>query len=93
MRLLYRYIGIEIPRDADMQHAAAHPVEPPYEPGDLFFFGEDDSERRITHVGVSLGGWKVLHSSRSRNGVYLDDVQEKEGLRSIFVHAGTFLRK
>jgi cell wall-associated NlpC family hydrolase len=92
-RLLHRWVGVELPRDADMQSVQSTRVEPPLQPGDLFFFGEDDSERRITHVGVSLGGWKVLHSSRSRNGVYLDDVQEKEGLRSIFVHAGTFLRK
>jgi cell wall-associated NlpC family hydrolase len=92
-RLLHRWVGIELPRDADLQSVQAKPVEPPLQPGDLFFFGEDDSERRITHVGVSLGGWKVMHSSRSRNGVYLDDVQVKESLRSIFVHAGTFIHK
>jgi cell wall-associated NlpC family hydrolase len=90
-RLLHRWVGLEIPRDADMQSAQCQRVEPPYQPGDLFFFGEGDGNRRITHVGVSLGGWKVIHSSRSRNGVYLDDVQEKDTLRAIFAHAGTFL--
>jgi cell wall-associated NlpC family hydrolase len=90
-RLLHRWVGLEIPRDADMQSAQCQRVEPPYQPGDLFFFGEGDGNRRITHVGVSLGGWKVMHSSRSRNGVYLDDVQEKDSLRAIFAHAGTFL--
>jgi len=91
-RLLHRWVGIEIPRDADMQSAQSRPVEPPYQPGDLFFFGEGGStSRRITHVGVSMGGWNMLHSSRSRNGVYRDDVQENEHLRSIFVHAGSFL--
>lgn len=92
VRLLHRWMGIEIPRDADMQHAAAIPVEPPFEVGDLFFFGEGDSGRHITHVGMSLGGWMMIHSSRSRNGVYIDDVQEVNFLKEIFASAGSFLR-
>lgn len=92
-RLLHHWVGIEIPRDADMQSAAAKRVEPPFEIGDLFFFSEDDSDRHhITHVGMGLGGWKVIHSSRGNNGVYIDDLQEKESLRKIFTHAGSFLR-
>jgi len=91
-RLLHRWIGTDIPRDADMQHNAAKPVEPPYEVGDLFFFAEDDSKRHITHVGMCLGGWKVIHSSRGNNGVYIDDLQVKKSLNDIFVSAGSFLR-
>jgi cell wall-associated NlpC family hydrolase len=91
-QLLHRWIGIDIPRDADMQHAAAKPVEPPFEVGDLIFFAENGSERKVTHVGVSLGGWKMIHSSRSNNGVYVDDVQERESLRQIYASAGSFLR-
>jgi gamma-D-glutamyl-L-lysine dipeptidyl-peptidase len=94
VRLLHRWIGIDsVPRDADMQHAAAKPVEPPFEAGDLLFFAENDSERKITHVGMSLGGWKMIHSSRSRNGVYIDDVQEVIFLKEIFASAGSFLRE
>jgi gamma-D-glutamyl-L-lysine dipeptidyl-peptidase len=91
-RLLHRWIGVEIPRDADMQHAAAKPVEPPFEVGDLLFFAKSGSERKITHVGMSLGGWNIVHSSRSNNGVYMDDVQEHESLKKIYVSAGSFLR-
>ncbi|MFN8411374.1 MAG: NlpC/P60 family protein [Anaerolineales bacterium] len=91
-RLLHRWIGIEIPRDADMQWAAAHPIEEPYQVGDLFFFGEGDSDRRISHVAISLGGWQIIHSSRGNNGVYIDNLLEKEGLKRIFVSAGSFLR-
>jgi len=93
VRLLHHWIGVEIQRDADMQYNAAQPVEPPFEIGDLFFFAENDSNRKITHVGMSLGGWKMIHSSRSRNGVYIDDVQEVNFLKEIFVSAGSFLRK
>jgi hypothetical protein len=91
-RLLHRWVGVTIPRDADMQHAAAKPVEPPFEAGDLLFFAEKDSERKITHVGVSLGGWTMIHASRGNNGVYIDDVQAQESLGKAFVSAGTFLR-
>lgn len=90
--LLHRWVGVNIPRDADMQHAAATAVEPPFEVGDLIFFAEDSSNRKVTHVGVSLGGWKMIHSSRSNNGVYIDDVQERESLKQIFVSGGSFLR-
>ncbi len=90
-RLLHRWIGIEIPRDADMQCDAARPVEPPFEVGDLFFFAEDDP-KKISHVGISLGGSKLIHSSRTRNGVYVDDLQKSESLREIYVSAGSFLR-
>ncbi len=92
VRLLHRWVGVQIPRDADMQHAAARPVAPPFEIGDLLFFAEDDDEQRVTHVGLSLGGWKIVHASRLRNGVYTDDVQESEFLKQNFVSAGSFLR-
>ena len=91
-RLVHRWAGIDIPRDADMQRDAAKPVEPPYEVGDLFFFGEGGA-RTITHVGICLGGWKVIHSSRGNNGVYMDDLQEKKSLMDIFVSAGSFLKQ
>jgi gamma-D-glutamyl-L-lysine dipeptidyl-peptidase len=92
-RLLHRWAGLEVPRDADMQCAAARPVEPPLEAGDLFFFGEGDSDRRITHVGVSLGGWTMIHSSRGNNGVYIDNLQERKSLMDIYISAGSFLRE
>jgi cell wall-associated NlpC family hydrolase len=91
-RLLHRWVGIDIPRDADMQHDAAKPAEPPFEVGDLFFFSESDGVRKITHVGVCLGGWKMIHSSRANNGVYIDDLQERKSLKDIYVSAGSFLR-
>jgi len=92
VRLLHHWIGIDMPRDADMQSNAARTVEPPFEVGDLFFFAEGESKRKITHVGMSLGGWKMIHSSRGRNGVYIDDVQERQSLKEIYMSAGSFLR-
>ena len=81
-----------IPRDADQQFDAGRPVAYQYQPGDLLFFGEGEAEaRKITHVAVSLGDWRILHSSRSRNGVQEDNMQVVEHLRESFVGARTFV--
>ncbi len=90
-RLLHNWVGVKIPRDADMQAKLCKPSNPPFLPGDLLFFGKGEENRDITHVGISLGGWDIIHSSRSRNGVYIDNVQGKESLRTTFAHGGTFL--
>jgi cell wall-associated NlpC family hydrolase len=89
-QLLHRLAGVTIPRDADLQYEAGRPVDYPFQPGDLLFFGGNGS-RAITHVAVSLGGWQVIHASRARNGVYQDDVQAVAGLRDSFVGARTFV--
>jgi cell wall-associated NlpC family hydrolase len=67
-------------------------VEPPFEVGDLLFFREPGKKRPVTHVGMSLGGWRMIHASQANNGVYIDDVQERETLKQNFVSAGSFLR-
>ncbi|MCL4262770.1 MAG: C40 family peptidase [Anaerolineae bacterium] len=91
VQLLYRLAGVTLPRDADMMFAAGQPVEPPYRPGDLFFFGSESGHRHISHVGMSLGGWQMIHSSRSRNGVFVDDVTAVNHLRDTFAGARSFL--
>lgn len=91
VQLLHRLVGVTIPRDADMQFAAGKPVMPPFQPGDLLFFGNKGGHRSITHVGMSLGGWHIIHSSRARNGVDFDDVKAVSWLNDIFVGACTFL--
>jgi len=90
-QLAHRLAGYTIPRDARLQFPAGRPVEPPFAPGDLLFFRGETDKPRITHVGISTGGWKMIHSSRSRNGVYEEDVQANENLRSTFAGARTFL--
>ena len=36
---------------------------------------------------MSLGGWKMIHSSQAKNGVYIDDVLSVPHLRDSFVGA------
>ncbi len=82
-----------LPRDAHPQFHSpnARPVEAPFNPGDLLFFHKDSDPSRIGHVGISTGGWGMIHSSRSRNGVYEEDVQANEGLKKTFAGARTYL--
>jgi hypothetical protein len=91
-RLLHKWVGLDLPRDADMQHAAARPVDSPFEVGDLLFFREVGKKRPVTHVGISLGGWRMIHASQGNNGVYVDDVQQDRERMQTFVSAGSFLR-
>ena len=92
-QLLHKLVGITLPRDADMQFAAGLAVEPPFQAGDLLYFGSQNGPRKVTHVGMSLGGWRIVHSSGPRNGVYEDDVQAVSWLRDRFVGANTFFKK
>jgi cell wall-associated NlpC family hydrolase len=91
VRMLHKLSGIHIPRDADMQFMAGKPVEPPFQPGDLLFFGSASSHRSISHVGMSTGGWKIIHASRANNGVFEDDVEKTGWLNDIYVGARTFV--
>ena len=93
VQLLHKLIGIPLPRDADMQFSAGIPVEPPFQPGDLLYFGgSQDGARSITHVAMSLGGWRIIHSSGSHNGVYEDDVQAIGWLREMFIGASSYVK-
>lgn len=93
-QLLHRWVGITTRRDAGMQFLDGKQIEPPFLPGDLVFFGDVSPEGKhsITHVGISVGGWQIVHSSRVRNGVYCDDVQAVPHLRDSYLCACTYLK-
>ena len=63
------FMGVRIPRDADQQFRAGKIVKGTPRPGDLLFFGGDDSDlsdarhQRITHVVISLGGDDLIHAN------------------------------
>jgi cell wall-associated NlpC family hydrolase len=89
--LTHRLAGYTLPRDAHPQCQAGRAIEPPYQPGDLLFFRSDNNPDRIGHVGISLGGMRMIHSSRTNNGVYEEDVQTSEKLSRTFAGARTYL--
>ena len=96
-QLMHKLAGVVIPRDADSQFDAGLPVEPPYAAGDLLYFGGSGGHRDVSHVGISLGperdrdGMMMIHSGRSRNGVYIDDINAVESLRGSFLGGRRFL--
>jgi pimeloyl-ACP methyl ester carboxylesterase/cell wall-associated NlpC family hydrolase len=63
------FMGVSIPRDADQQFRAGKLVKGTPRPGDLLFFGGDDSDlvdtrhQRITHVAISRGGAEMIHAN------------------------------
>ena len=63
---LFKANGIQLPRDARQQVLEGIEIVPDSTfsnimPGDLVFFG---SGKRITHVGLSLGGYDFIHQDR-----------------------------
>ena len=96
-QLMHKLVGVTIPRDADVQFDTGQPIESPYAAGDLLYFGGSGGHRTVSHVGISLGtdyepdGWMMIHSGRSHNGVYIDDIQKVESLRGSFLGGRRFL--
>jgi len=62
-QILFKMIGINIPRDASQQVNIGETVDfiSMVQPGDLAFF--DNEEGVITHVGILVGNGRVIHSS------------------------------
>ena len=87
-----RLHGVELPRDSDLQALRGVPADPGPDfarvrSGDLLFFAEEPG--RITHVALSTGGSRIVHSSLGNGGVATNDLcgelpYERE-LRRLFV--------
>lgn len=48
-----------------------------YEPADLLFFSERP-DRRITHVGISLGGSRMVHVALGRGGYAVEQLDDRD---------------
>ena len=68
-------MGINLPRDSDLQYQAGLPVLGAPQPGDLLFFGEPDKDQpsqrfaSVSHVAISLGDDEIIHSNSAAWGV------------------------
>ena len=91
---LFRLHGVPLPRDSDMQSRTGEPVEPAPDysnlcAGDLLFFAEEPG--RCTHVVLSAGGSRIVHSSLGNGGVARNDLLGELGyereLRRIYLCA------
>lgn len=69
-KAVFAGFGCDLPRQSRLQAERGTPVAPTeLEAGDLLFFAPD---RSISHVGIYLGGGRMLHSSPRRGGVGVD---------------------
>jgi gamma-D-glutamyl-L-lysine dipeptidyl-peptidase len=91
--------GVELPRDSDQQALSGMEVDPSADfsellPGDLLFFAEEPG--RVTHVTLSEGGSRIIHSSLGNGGVARNDLvgslAYEEELRGLFVCARRVIR-
>ncbi|MEO7360520.1 MAG: SH3 domain-containing C40 family peptidase [Gemmatimonadaceae bacterium] len=91
--------GIPLPRDAYQQALIGEPIPvanlrgeslAQLLDGDLLYFSDRD-DRRVTHVGISLSGKRMLHSALGRGGVSFEDLNGADDyvlrLRQNFVSA------
>jgi cell wall-associated NlpC family hydrolase len=70
-KTVYYLNGVLLPRDADQQAAVGDSISLPggkidLQPGDLLFFGSRataGAKEHVTHVAISLGGARFIHSS------------------------------
>jgi hypothetical protein len=75
IQVIFKLMGIDLPRDAWQQAQEGRPVKKfsEVQTGDLAFF---DNKEDIVHVGMLLGDGKIIHSS----GKVRMDVIDKKGI-------------
>lgn len=70
---IYREFGIAVPRDSRSQAKASASIDRgSLVPGDLVFYA--NSKGRINHVGIYIGGNKIVHNSNARTDVIVSSV-------------------
>lgn len=76
---LYRFVGIEIPRNADQQRDFTRTVDGFDDalPGDLVFFKG--------HVGLYLGNGKMIHANGHSASVSIDDIIHESDYQKVLM--------
>jgi gamma-D-glutamyl-L-lysine dipeptidyl-peptidase len=93
VKRIFRMEGVETPRDADQQSATGRPVDASsgsLPEAALLFFGEGG---RITHVAISLGEGRFIHSYGDVriNSLLGSDPAHEEKLERIYLFARDLL--
>jgi gamma-D-glutamyl-L-lysine dipeptidyl-peptidase len=86
--------GVGVPRDAWMQATTGKPVESlrDLRPADLLFFS-DESDGKVTHVAISLGGMRVVHLALGRGGYAVDDLESGDEYTDLLLKRYRFARR
>ncbi|MCZ2836506.1 transglycosylase SLT domain-containing protein [Modestobacter sp. VKM Ac-2985] len=89
---VYADLGIAIPRTSAQQATAGRPVASLAEalPGDLVFFDNTSSRPGIDHVGLYIGGGKMIAAPQAGDVVKVQDVGDPTLIRRVLPEgAGT----
>jgi soluble lytic murein transglycosylase-like protein len=75
-QLVYKNLGIDLPRTASQQATAGQPVASLAQarPGDLVFFDYSASRAGVDHVGIYIGGGKMIAAPQEGEAVKVQDV-------------------
>lgn len=80
-------LGIQLPRNSREQHDYCSSVSKGgMVPGDLIFFATGKNKRKVSHVGIFVGGNQMIHASTSQ-GVIISDINSSYYSRT-YVGAG-----
>ncbi len=97
VQTIFALHGTQLPRDAWMQAERGREVQheiADLEPADLLFFSDRD-DGRPTHVAISLGGGRCVHSSLANGGFGINSLEAEDavarGLRNSFRFARRIL--
>ncbi|MGY5884494.1 transglycosylase SLT domain-containing protein [Modestobacter lacusdianchii] len=82
---VYADLGISIPRTSSQQATAGRPVASLAEaqPGDLVFFDNSSSRAGIDHVGLYIGGGKMIAAPQEGDVVKVQDVGNPTLIRRV----------
>ncbi len=84
-QLVYKNLGIELPRTSSQQATSGQAVASLAEarPGDLVFFDHSSSRAGIDHVGVDLGNGKMIAAPQAGEVVKVQDVGNPTLIRRV----------
>jgi cell wall-associated NlpC family hydrolase len=74
----FKKAGINLPRTSQQQSGVGTPVgKSDLRPGDLVFF-----HRPVSHVGIYIGGGKIVHASNKKSPVKISDLSRMPSFNS-----------
>lgn len=92
VQYVYRQIGIRLPHKASSQATYGYDVEKEnLRVGDLVFFSNTYSPDNITHVGIYIGGNRIIHASTGTRSVTIDYLTSKGYFTNNYVGARRIL--
>ena len=88
---VYKNLGIDLPRTASQQATSGQAVAglANARPGDLVFFDYSSSRAGVDHVGVYIGGGKMIAAPQEGESVKVQDVGKPTVIRRVLAEQAT----